>query len=66
MTFHNFDFRKEINENICSFRHALQMLDTPFFLDICTRHMTSFKIIDLDVCTNLDTQVKFNFQTINN
>ena len=50
MTSHSFDFRNEININICRYHHALKNLGIDFFIDICTRHRKSSKNVDLNIC----------------
>ena len=49
-TSHSFDYIKEINSNMCSSCHAWNNIVNWFFVDICTRHRTSSKNVDLYIC----------------
>ena len=52
LTSHSFDFRKEINHNICSSRNAYQSIRNSFLIDLCTRHRTSFQNVYLNICAH--------------
>ena len=49
-TFHSYDSRIKINNNICRYRHTLKMLGIVFSIYICTLHRISSKNFDLNIC----------------
>ena len=57
-TFHSYDSRIKINNNICRYRHTLKMLGIVFSIYICTLHRISSKNVDLNICAQplLDAQ----------